>query len=913
MPVQFITELPDASIDNLDDSVEDEISVTWTDVIDHGSYRIQYKESSASTWNDWGTVDESVTSVTVTGLEDGEEYDFRIRSETEHVTGSWSATATTTSVLPAPTNATASLSTTAPKTEIDLSWDDHADNEDGFLVKRSREYEYGWGPWEEVADVAALSGTSTVEYTDDTVSPGNTYKYHVEVYTEDGTTDSAETGTVTTDSSGKPRTQTGSDDWEVRVEHQSGQDVRPQILDDPTFLPTLNDYPRVEIPVPRDEKWQAAGFEEAPLSVWKDGEILPIDILINVRLEEDRAVLEGRGGSELAKRVQAEYDNTEAHAAARNLVQDNTSYGTNVDDPASGTESDTKMQSASTTSEFQSVTSRTSTDPFRIQDDAIKTCQTNFPIQAASIDADYSGTYYQIDGNVTSDNSDTYGEAVRLESDNDYVEVSFTPEYDIPSGSPMPYVRWGNPDVVLSDGHKLIIELDGSNVLETVNGFGLNSNWSWFDVSPVDWTLSGGATHTVSIKVVSTASEDVYIDILGLADDRFTYTWDDQVDSNYALSGPETHPNAVDVEFESATSAFNVVGGKIDGTWDDTSNSQAVALSNDDGTSWTSGNNTADFSTDFSDPGSSIKWKATLSRYGSRSGVTPTTGYQSQTILSYTLYADLEDTPVLDGQKYDGALLDVLKRIAEYGNFIWELRRDQQNGWTVEWTQPGQRTADADDGIADYSVSKSVEKAYEKVVIKGAAQPVRGEEFTADVGNPVALGHEHLVPATDIVRNPGDGTTYELGTDYELNRSKGEITVLSGGSMSDGTTYEIDYRYKTQGSYTSKAAGSDPDTLVKTIPNVTSNRGCEQAALYLVQRIQDPVWNASVTIPRAEAGRSLVDDLLLEDLPTDGTRMEIRNLEQTPRSVRLELGSRKSIGDLISDLNSRVNSVADRV
>jgi len=57
----------------------------------------------------------------------------------------------------------------------------------------------------------------------------------------------------------------------------------------------------------------------------------------------------------------------------------------------------------------------------------------------------------------------------------------------------------------------------------------------------------------------------------------------------------------------------------------------------------------------------------------------------------------------------------------------------------------------------------------------------------------------------------------------------------------------------------------------------------------------------------------LVDDLALEDLPTQGERMEVQQIEQTPERVVLQLGSRQSVGEVINDIQSRISSVSDRV
>ncbi len=88
--------------------------------------------------------------------------------------------------------------------------------------------------------------------------------------------------------------------------------------------------------------------------------------------------------------------------------------------------------------------------------------------------------------------------------------------------------------------------------------------------------------------------------------------------------------------------------------------------------------------------------------------------------------------------------------------------------------------------------------------------------------------------------------------------------------MSDGVVYEIDYEYKPTGSYTAADAGADPDTIVRTVSSLTTNRTCDQAALYVIQRIQDPQWEEEVTMPKIDAGLSLVHHLSLEGLPAQG-------------------------------------------
>ncbi|USZ75744.1 hypothetical protein NGM07_00085 [Halorussus vallis] len=85
--VTATTDLPDAQTPSLDNGIEDEITATWPDVIDYGNYRLRYRQTDVSTWTDWGTVGEAMTSATIRGLPDGEEFEVQLRTETEHTPG----------------------------------------------------------------------------------------------------------------------------------------------------------------------------------------------------------------------------------------------------------------------------------------------------------------------------------------------------------------------------------------------------------------------------------------------------------------------------------------------------------------------------------------------------------------------------------------------------------------------------------------------------------------------------------------------------------------------------------------------------------------------------------------------------------------------------------------------------------
>ena len=66
-----------------DNITHDSVELTWLPPESDGgspikNYEIEYKPTNRSTWVKGGNVDGDVTAFTVTGLQDGTEYDFRV-------------------------------------------------------------------------------------------------------------------------------------------------------------------------------------------------------------------------------------------------------------------------------------------------------------------------------------------------------------------------------------------------------------------------------------------------------------------------------------------------------------------------------------------------------------------------------------------------------------------------------------------------------------------------------------------------------------------------------------------------------------------------------------------------------------------------------------------------------------------
>lgn len=77
---------------------------------------------------------------------------------------------------------------------------------------------------------------------------------------------------------------------------------------------------------------------------------------------------------------------------------------------------------------------------------------------------------------------------------------------------------------------------------------------------------------------------------------------------------------------------------------------------------------------------------------------------------------------------------------------------------------------------------------------------VTDEVFESSSDVAVSLDQKAIVQYSEVVTDDTDHTTtYTRDTDYTMDYTSGTITVASTGTMSDATTYYIDYLHMTQG------------------------------------------------------------------------------------------------------------------
>ncbi|MFC1573511.1 fibronectin type III domain-containing protein, partial [Candidatus Eisenbacteria bacterium] len=160
-----------------------QIDLSWTDASDNeDGFKIERGTSSTGPFTEIATVGAGATSYADTGLEPETPYWYQVAAYNADGTSSYvGPVAATTQPEPKPPTAPTDLAATASSSsQIDLSWTDASDNEDGFKIERGTS---STGPFTEIATV----GAGATSYADTGLEPETPYWYQVAAYNADGT------------------------------------------------------------------------------------------------------------------------------------------------------------------------------------------------------------------------------------------------------------------------------------------------------------------------------------------------------------------------------------------------------------------------------------------------------------------------------------------------------------------------------------------------------------------------------------------------------------------------------------------------------------------------------------------------------------------------------------------------------
>ena len=924
MPITYTTTLPGEDQPTLGNGVEDEVAVDRQSApTNYGDVRIQIRETGESSWDATaegfgefiGAYD--TTEMEFVGREDGERYEVRARTETEHVTGAWTDPVAITTKFPAVVNL---VVTAVDETTVEGTWTDRADNEQGQEVIRERRGPDGdWWPERLVEDVGPNSET----FVDDTAQADREYRYRIRAYTEHASaksnTDTASTPAL--EGVRSVRVPTSGPYVEVETPDREAP-LRPTVTDY-DWSPDVKERPSVEITVPKSDRWDE--LKGQPMWVWLDGTQLPIDTLEGTRTVTgdggSRTVLEGTGASQLDEYTDdIQYDEKENHLAGEELIDVHTEYASNVDDPATDTRSDVLMLARSGSSlEDDLLDPVAPSDPIEVtQIDGISRLQTGWFVEAEDTDTTAVTYFADQEGN---DGAWSGNQAIRLEAPGDGYEFTFRNDHEIPAGQLQfsqleAVINGGNPAFDIEVDDEVVASFPENSLGETANKFDLD----WRNVSDLnpDSALEPGL-HTISISVTASGSDSLYIDCVHVADDRDSFLFD-ETPQDEIIQGPGEYPGTVDVVFDDIASVEQVIAGAISVQMSNTESGQAVAISNDEGDNWIEAQNAESVSGEFAAATQQIRARVTLSGYSADPTTSPAQNDAGQSVDEIELGADLEDTPVLFDKQYRDRLENVLSLIADDGRMVWEARRDPDadpydpTGIIIEWTQIGQRTRDSAAPATSLEKRTTIEDAYDRVVVFGRSKGVEGVTWSQGTNSTLTgLGNAWIVPDSERIYNPDTDEVFDRGDDYRMEWDVGGIEILDGGSMSTGTTYAADYEFRYRGEATTPTVDpSEARTVERKIPGATSDRECDQLALSILKDVQEAQVEATLTLVEPAPDVPLVEAISHPRLP-EGAQ-EIRGVERSSTSEReYRLANRRTAGEIVDALRDDYESLADVV
>ena len=318
-------------------------------------------------------------------------------------------------------------------------------------------------------------------------------------------------------------------------------------------------------------------------------------------------------------------------------VETDTSLGTPV---ISKSLDEFLLKSVDTTTEWADEVSLSDTSALTVENGRLTALQSGFFLDT---DADFS----QEESTGVSDSNAVNGDARSISEEGDFIEFVFENQYEWEEFHVE--VRLKAPN---GEFPELTVEVDFEDVNLT-SQCASASGYLWLPQAPnAPFSSLSPGQHTVRISVTQECldandnPQPAYIDVVNPVDKRYNYTFDNTVDGNNNLSGPEEYPDLIDVSLETTNTQRDITKATIEQSWTDTSNEQYLEarIGSD---SFTRSDNTETL-TVTGGPAKTADVNLGLSRYATDTSTSPTSGDTPQAVDLHELLGN-PDTITKDG------------------------------------------------------------------------------------------------------------------------------------------------------------------------------------------------------------------------------------------------------------------------
>lgn len=900
MPVTFTTDLPDASGVALDSSVQSELTADWDEELNNGEYRLEYRDDDADGDHpDYELVDvvdyDGTLERTIENLLDGEQYSIRLRTETEYVTGEWLTAEEITLIEPA---SDAEVVETTRST-VTVTWQDNSDFRGCYQLWVARtDYEYGDDPGRLLKSVEDDAEEATLEE----LQPDREYDVVVRAQTQWVRADS-DPATGETEGVGLEARSVPSDGPYVEIDHPERRAPLKPDVSTIQRQPTVNGYPRVSMTVPADDRWLDDRLDDAETRVWIDGERQPVDRLEHRDLSPDSVDLQARGATQLDRRVVESIDIEEALEVAVYLIEEYTDYDVGIDDIEDIVREDVLLQLAETLAELQQAFEEIPDDiPLEWDGDTDRLV----PLQTAWLFEAEDGTGTQ----DVSDDDYSGGEGAAFLSESDSSGGhSFETDYTIPAGEGVFAARGEIPGSTMD----LEVTIDGQTVTDSFSPSG-SLDWS---TATIDFDLEPGS-HTLDIDGYDAPLDDteVVLDVVGVVDDRYDYSWDNEVhEDGGSLDGPEPYPDVVRLLLDEIATPLSIVAAYLNVTTDDGEGIE-LSIGEDGSDDWDTVTETLSHDLEYDELSATLLARVGLGRKEDLEprDETPRLGYEARALESIEVRADLDETPVLVNYAPDKRLMDALREIMDVADAVFAALPGD-DGTEIHIARIDGRPSDVDPDLIDFSVERNTEDTVDRAIVYAGAESIRRLPFQADVDEwaDLPLGDGRIVRGSETVYDATDDEeSLERGENYELipNNPDGPPQIKLLTSVQEP---RIDCDFKPRGEHEAADLPEEPSVIIEDAPNLASQQMADIAAFQAVEgSYTDAIIDASISVPVDQIGWNVLDALNVAALPGDRP-YQTKDGDSDPASGDYRLGAGRTGQEEIQQLNDETGRLSEKV